>query len=73
MAAADYHLCDLCAAKTFYDADLEGFHDPASGEWLYGWEGVSGYRAYALCKKCEETHEIVIQPRTTNADGMGGR
>lgn len=66
MAMADYHLCDNCGAKTFYDANLEGFHN-ADGDWLYGWEGVAGYRAFALCSACSETHEIIIRPRDSDA------
>lgn len=63
MALGDYHQCDNCGAKTFYDAQLDGFHDPATGRWLYGVEGFGGYAAFALCKKCEETHEIIIRPK----------
>lgn len=63
MAMADYHLCDNCGCKTFYDADLDGFYDPKTGEWLYGCKGVYGFRAFALCKDCEKTHEIVVQER----------
>ena len=59
MAMADYHLCDNCGAKTFYDANLDGFTGP-DGMWLYGTEGFAGYRAFALCKSCELTHEICI-------------
>lgn len=63
MAAADYHSCDNCGAKTFYDANLDGFYDATQGAWLYGTEGYTGYRAWALCTKCEQTHEIVIRPK----------
>lgn len=63
MAAADYHLCDVCGNKTFYDADLDGFSDKASGAWLYGTESYRGFRAYALCGECEQTHKIVIRPK----------
>ena len=62
MAMADYHACDLCGAKTFYDAHIDGFAD-TDGNWRYGVEGIIGHRAYALCGNCEETHEIVIRPR----------
>lgn len=70
MAAADYHLCDQCGAKTFYDAVVEGYYDAESDEWLYGCEGVRGYRAYALCEKCEATHEIVIVSRDSDTRRM---
>lgn len=61
MAMADYHACDNCGAKTFYDANLDCYYDAELGEWLYGTEGVVGHRAFALCKACEKTHEIVIR------------
>lgn len=63
MALGDYHACDNCGAKTFYDANLDGFHDRESGVWLYGTEGFHGYRAFALCASCEKTHEIVVQEK----------
>lgn len=62
MAMGDYHACDNCGAKTFYDANLSGFTGPG-GVWLYGTEGIVGHRAYALCGKCEQTHEIRILPK----------
>lgn len=68
MAFCDYHPCDLCGdAKTFYDADMDYGHDVNGvlvyGGWQEGKFRVGGHRAYALCPKCSETHEIVIQPK----------
>ena len=68
MAFSDYHICDQCGErKTFYDSNLVGFHDRLTGEWLYGVEGIYGYRAYCLCEHCSKTHEIVIRPRDSDA------
>ena len=70
MAFSDYHACDNCGErKTFYDADMD--MEWVDGAWRYGFsrssvEGVPpypGYRVYALCHQCEQTHEIVIKPR----------
>ena len=72
MAAADYHSCDRCGAKTFYDAEIPGEY--VGGEWRYNWqpggEGYPpfpGYVAYALCNECEKTHEIVIREKGGDA------
>lgn len=69
MAMADYHLCDKCGAKTFYDADIPG--EWVGDEWRYNWQPggenyppFAGYRAYALCHSCEKTHEIKIVARS---------
>lgn len=57
MAAADYRLCDVCSAKTFYDAELA--YDfkkyPKHGLW-----GVGDWAV--LCTKCAETHEVRVVP-----------
>jgi len=58
MAFCDYHACDNCGSrKTFYDSDLP-CEDHPDGHYTY-----SGYRAFALCRECEETHEIIIRPK----------
>lgn len=68
MAAADYHLCDNCGAKTFYDANIDGNY--VGGKWRYDYQKGGenyppflGYVAYALCHECEKTHEIVVRPK----------
>ena len=69
MASADYHTCDHCGErKTFYDADMEV--EWVDGHWRYNWakggEGYPafpGYRVFALCNECEQTHEIVIRQK----------
>lgn len=70
MAACDYHACDRCGGKTFYDADIDG--EWVDGHWRYGWAKGGedyppflGYVAYALCHECEKTHEIVVRPTMT--------
>jgi len=38
MTLADYRLCDVCEAKTFYDARLDWAYWAYSGEWHpVGW------------------------------------
>jgi len=60
MAAADYRLCDVCEAKTFYDANLDyDFRDPDRrphglhrlGDWA------------VICKECAKTHECKVVKR----------
>lgn len=52
MASADYKLCDKCRCKVFYDADIS-----YSEEYC---KDVDEGRIVALCRKCAETHKIVI-------------
>lgn len=63
MAAADYYLCDICDSKTFYDAELP------YGEWddmqenpetHHPWPDGNVGGMVVICKKCAETHKIVI-------------
>ena len=65
MAGADYYSCDVCGAKTFYDADL------SYGDFQYNenplnrhpWpDGDVGFMV-VLCKKCSLTHKVVIIER----------
>lgn len=61
MAYADYRLCDVCGGKTFYDANLD-YHQPDAehpAEWRL--PGVGSMKV--ICKKCAETHEVVVRPR----------
>lgn len=63
MAAADYRLCDICRAKTFYDSslvyDLE--ENPDTGLYRLG--------AWAcICVECAKTHEVVVRPRIGSAE-----
>ena len=55
MAAADFRLCDVCGAKSFYDSVLYYDFDeyPETGLFNLGdWA--------CICKECAKTHEIVI-------------
>lgn len=63
MAFVDYHACDHCGErKTFYDADMD--LDWVDSHWRYEANGThKGYRLYALCHECEQTHKIVIIPK----------
>ena len=64
MAFSDYHACDQCGEKkTFYDANMDVEWCPYQMAYLY-----QGYRIYALCHKCEKTHEIVILPKGLSND-----
>lgn len=59
MASADYYKCDVCGAKTFYDAECSYKIDAIDAEnekpLLYG---VGQMRV--LCQKCTETKRVVI-------------
>ncbi len=56
MAAGDYYLCDRCSAKTFYDANTHyELDDSGRG---YHFVGVGDMKA--ICKRCAETHEVVL-------------
>lgn len=61
MAAADYYGCDVCGAKTFYDANLD--YDCAPPTYEPTLPGVGQMKV--ICKACAEHHEIVIQPART--------
>lgn len=71
MAAADYRLCDVCKAKTFYDAELNYEHGGADISCRNGGDMILGQELQGLgdwiviCKKCTETHEIVLRPKDT--------
>ena len=57
MAFSDYHPCDQCHSRTFYDAALN-YDVTDAGIILY-----DGYRAVALCRDCEKLFEIQIVPK----------
>lgn len=64
MALADYHLCHLCGAKAFYDANISdpryvATYDETEGDPI----GIA-----VLCWQCNKTHEVVIRPRQTEGD-----
>ena len=62
MALADYWLCDVCSAKTFYDAELNydkgdiRREDPR--QMPYGAGDIA-----CICRKCAETHVVVVMQR----------
>lgn len=61
MAACDYYSCDACGKKTFYDANLTYGND-LNGDPFHNkpWpDGDVGGMA-VICKKCAETHTIMI-------------
>jgi hypothetical protein len=55
MAGGNYYLCDICKAKTFYDADFD---------W---WSSGVG-DLVCLCSKCAERYEVVIRSRDVQAE-----
>jgi len=69
MALFDYHLCDNCGErKTFYDAHMNFAFVNGHRRYDYSKGGTDytpfpGYRVFALCHQCDETHEIVIRPK----------
>ena len=73
MAAADYRLCDVCEAKTFYDAELNYEFGGAEISCRNGGDMVLGQELQGLgdwiviCKKCAQTHEIVLQPKSNTS------
>jgi hypothetical protein len=66
MAYADYHLCDLCEGKAFYDANINdrryvATYDPS--------ETCDPIGVAVLCAECNKTHEAVIRPRQDRKEG----
>ena len=47
MASGEYYHCDVCGAKTFYDADID-------------WEVENVGSMKVICDACAQTHYIVI-------------
>lgn len=62
MAASDYWLCDVCEAKTFYDANL----DYGDREYLRRGDSrmlpVGAGDMACICRKCAEKHEVSWRP-----------
>lgn len=61
MSGADYYCCDVCGAKTFYDAELN-YHnkrcvlDPVTRKKLpYGASGMA-----VICEECATDYKAVI-------------
>lgn len=73
MAASDYRLCDVCAGKAFYDANLnyEYTRDTSHSVRNAG-SLMSGTRLdylgdwVVVCEDCIETHEIVLRRKETD-------
>lgn len=70
MAYADYRLCDVCGAKTFYDASLN-YNSPNAEHphyWLYG---VGDW--VVICVECAKkyTCEAVPRARSTEDNANG--
>lgn len=63
MAGADYRSCDVCGAKTFYDANLNYDFDayPKHGLRLGDWK--------VICEKCAETHEVKVTQKGDSKNG----
>lgn len=59
MAAADYRLCDVCAGKVFYDANLNYDYDRESGEYKLDYLGDWA----VICDDCAKTHKCVVVKR----------
>lgn len=59
MAAGDYRACDVCDAKTFYDANIEDLRYTST------WDSSKEYEDWViglgtLCTQCTKTHEVLI-------------
>ena len=52
VAYMDYYHCDRCHEKAFYDGDLD--------------DRFRGIEIAALCATCAQTHELVVQVRSTS-------
>ena len=61
MAVSDYYLCDVCGGKCFYDSNLNYDFENRNerGDPKLDYVGDMA----AICEKCAETHEIVINER----------
>ena len=68
MATADYYLCDLCDAKTFYDAELMydyGLKNPLTS---HPWPNGVG-AMMVICVNCAKEHELkVIKKEVKNGN-----
>lgn len=67
MAAADYYSCDMCGAKTFYDANLnyeEWNIERGIYEWNLGPSGdclpVGAGDMKVICKECAKDYRVEI-------------
>lgn len=60
MAAADYKLCDLCDAKTFYDVEID-YRDGRADATGPLPSGVGAWKV--LCERCAKTHHVLIEER----------
>lgn len=61
MAASDYRSCDVCGAKTFYDANLD-YEKPDADHGNEWWlHGVGDW--VVICPKCAETKVCVVMDR----------
>jgi len=59
MAGADYYSCDVCGAKTFYDATLDYSHDTLRGGYYL--ERVGDMKC--ICEECAKTHVVMIMDK----------
>lgn len=60
MAAADYKLCDVCSAKTFYDVEID-YADAAPPDWTPIPKHVGSWAV--ICESCAKTHICVVMER----------
>lgn len=63
MAMADYRLCDVCASKAFYDANLSYQRTTDPEEMIRGWNGTKLHWLgdwAVLCRECAKTHKCEI-------------
>ena len=71
MAGSNYCSCAVCGGKTFYDVEL---HYPERKRELERWpEGlpVGAFALAALCRKCAETHEVVVREKARRIGDQG--
>ena len=61
MAYADYHLCDHCGNKSFYDSSLNFADTRINGDYAYPPSGCGSITA--LCLECSERYETTYVQR----------
>ena len=63
MAGCDYRSCDVCGAKTFYDANLNYVKDEKTGE--YTLHGIGDWKV--ICETCAKEWETVLRKKDAPA------
>ena len=66
MAYADYHLCDSCGNKAFYDSNLRFADTRINGDY-HGYLPIGCGSITALCLECSENYETTYVKRDKKA------